>query len=380
MERYDSGLRMIANAQQARDAGKYKEAHEAFVKGIEELMRLLQQETNESTKGLVRKHVSRFMSEAEKMVEAQNLSNNVVPQRVKMLQATAQGVEKRARDAERSLKFAQAMTSYTEAAEKYKGLRQEAAGHDELRAWAGERALAMLDGAERLKGLLQSRNDAASTAAPENPLNLPHVPGSAAEEQARVPENFAQPEPNLPNKLPNSLTETFVRGKTKKDPAEDHVLILGNKINGRIYERMHACDGDWHNFDGAECEFPPSSSSSISSSSSSRSSSRSRSKSRSSSSNSTDAAATTVTDGKIYECMHACDGDWHNFDGADCACPHKSGSVGSKSSSNNGSNSCTSTSTNGRIYECMHACDVTGTISMAPRGCECASPHHQYQH
>ena len=83
------------------------------------------------------------------------------------------------------------------------------------------------------------------------------MPGSeAAAVQDRMPQNFAKPDAVLPNTLPNSLTETFVRGRTKKDPSEEHVLTVGNKINGRVYERMHACDSDWHNFDGSDFKDP----------------------------------------------------------------------------------------------------------------------------
>ncbi|MGB1593027.1 MAG: hypothetical protein ACPIOQ_09765, partial [Promethearchaeia archaeon] len=64
-------------------------------------------------------------------------------------------------------------------------------------------------------------------------------------EQAQTPQNFAKQtggpvaSVHRPNTLPNSLTETFVRGRSKSDAAEEHVLVVGNKINGRIYERMH---------------------------------------------------------------------------------------------------------------------------------------------
>lgn len=239
MERYDPGLKIIASAQQAREAGDYGEAHAQFVKGIEQLMKLVQQEQHADTKSLVRKHVVRFMEEAEQMVAAQvvaaqdSKSQSAAPRpaakdaespEAKKLRAVAQGVEKRARDAERGLKFVLAFNSYSEAAGKYKALRQEAAGNDQLRTWAGERALAMLDGAERLKKFIQ-RDD--SSGAGDNILNLPHVPGSAAaSDEARMPENFAKPDAQLPNTLPNSLTETFVRGRTNRDSAEGQVHKL----------------------------------------------------------------------------------------------------------------------------------------------------------
>ena len=61
MLRYDPGLKIVAAAQKAAAAGKYEEAHDKFVKGIEELVKLLQIEQDEGTKNLVRKHVGRFL-------------------------------------------------------------------------------------------------------------------------------------------------------------------------------------------------------------------------------------------------------------------------------------------------------------------------------
>ena len=71
MEKYDAGLRIIATAQQAREAGDYVQAHAQFIQGIEELMRLVQSEGNAETKTLVRKHCARFMDEAEQILTAQ---------------------------------------------------------------------------------------------------------------------------------------------------------------------------------------------------------------------------------------------------------------------------------------------------------------------
>jgi hypothetical protein len=233
MERYDAGLKVIARAQQSRDAGNFTEAHAQFVKGIEELMRLVQSEQNEATKNLVRKHVARFMDDAEKMVAAQKLCDTAEEQAVSretnMLRAKAQGVETRARNAESSLKFALAFNSYAEAAEKYKNLRQETKGNASLHAWAGERAVAMLDGAERMSRFVRASSSAPASAAADEQLNLfdlPHVPGVAgAAEAAGVPVNFAKPDAHVASALPNSLTETFVRGRsTSKDAAQEQVL------------------------------------------------------------------------------------------------------------------------------------------------------------
>ena len=87
MEKYDAGLRIIATAQQAREAGDYVQAHEQFIQGIEELMRLVQNEGDAETKTLVRKHCARFMDEAEQILTAQPSPT------AKLLQAKAQGLE-----------------------------------------------------------------------------------------------------------------------------------------------------------------------------------------------------------------------------------------------------------------------------------------------
>ncbi len=119
MERYDPALSIIAAAQQARDAGEHGWAHANFVNGIEMLLRLVQDETDEATKTLVRKHVARFIDEAEQLAA-------VPSQRSKTLQAKAQGVEARAQRAHKNLQFTLALALYTEAANEYKVLRQDA--------------------------------------------------------------------------------------------------------------------------------------------------------------------------------------------------------------------------------------------------------------
>ena len=257
MERYDSGLRFILEAQEARDAGSYPRAHSLFVQGIDQLMTQLQQEQNDETRVIVRKHVKNFMDDAERMVAEQDGSAGPAhasaggcvgkrcdrsPSNAMALQASAQDLEKRARDAERGLKFSVAFGAYAEAAEKYKSLRAQVTDNTPMLSWAGTRALAMVDAAERLKRFVKHSSPGGDGwgAADENTFDLPHVPGSAAaKEQAQTPQFFAKPEVHRPNTLPNSLTETFVRGRSKSDAAEEHVLVVGNKINGRIYERMH---------------------------------------------------------------------------------------------------------------------------------------------
>ena len=257
MERYDSGLKIIATAQQARDAGQNSEAHAQFVRGIEELLKLLQDETNEATKALVRKHVTRFMDEAERLVSQPS-------PRAKLLQAKAMGLETRAQKAQKDLKFAAALALYTEAAGEFKALRQEALG--KMRDWAGDRALAMIEKAEYLKELTRKiggantsnssgaggqRNEGGSDPGADNPLGLPHAVGSQGyEEDEAKPENFARPDDVDTGKLPNSLTWLLARGK-KKSEEEEQVLILGNKIHGRRFDRMYDADTGIQNFEGA---------------------------------------------------------------------------------------------------------------------------------
>ena len=85
-----------------------------FVQGIDQLMTQLQQEQNDETRVMVRKHVKNFMDDAERMVAEQDGSAgpahaiaggcvgkicNRFPSNAMALQASAQGLEKRARDA-----------------------------------------------------------------------------------------------------------------------------------------------------------------------------------------------------------------------------------------------------------------------------------------
>jgi len=256
MERYDAGLSIIALAQTARDAGDYSTAHAHFVKGIEELMRLVQDEQNEATKSLVRKHVARFMSEAENMVAQPS-------PKAKLIQVQAQGLETRAQKAQRDLKFAVALNLYTEAANEYKLLRQES--HGKQREWAGERALAMIDKAEHLKNITQQmdatiakRNSTRNTkdgnsgrsTENDNLFALPHAVGApGSEDDEEMPKNFAQPDEVDTGFLPNSLTWVVARGK-KKSEEEEQVLIMGNKIHGRRFDRIYEADCTPQNFEG----------------------------------------------------------------------------------------------------------------------------------
>jgi hypothetical protein len=116
MERYDPGLKTVASAQKARDAGNCKQAHSLFVQGIEELLGLVQTETNESIRTLVRKHVAKFMAEAESL--ALQSAKQVADKQNTSLRK-AQKLEKTAWDLEKSLAFQKAHKAFVEAAEAY---------------------------------------------------------------------------------------------------------------------------------------------------------------------------------------------------------------------------------------------------------------------
>ena len=252
MERYDPALSIIAAAQQARDAGDHGGAHAHFVRGVEELLRLVQDEADEGTKTLVRKHVARFMDEAEQLVA-------VPSQRAKLLQAKAQGVEARAQKAHKDLKFTQALSLYTEAANEFKLLRQEALGKQ--RDWAGERALAMIEKAEHLQNITRRMGGARSSNGSahgvgggdsefDSLLVLPHAVGAPGyEEEEALPDNFARPEEADTGHLPISLTWLLARSK-KRSEEEEQVLIMGNRIHGRRFDRIYAVDVAPDNFAG----------------------------------------------------------------------------------------------------------------------------------
>ena len=238
MEKYDAGLRIIATAQQAREAGDYVQAHEQFIQGIEELMRLVQNEGDAETKTLVRKHCARFMDEAEQILTAQPSPT------AKLLQAKAQGLEERAKKEQQQLKFAAGLALYTEACEAYKLLRQASLGKQ--REWAGERALSMLEKAEHMQTLVRKiaangpkgveRGSVGSSHAGgadscfDNPLGLPHAVGASGSGEDG-PAHFARPDQVDSDTLPNSLTWLLARG-TKTNEEEERVLVLGSTIHG----------------------------------------------------------------------------------------------------------------------------------------------------
>jgi hypothetical protein len=116
MERYDPGLKTVAAAQKARDAGDVKNAHALYIRGIEELLALLQKETNDDIRLLVRKHASKFMKEAEALLQ---LNSSVEPPKSSATLKCAQRLEKQANDLAKSLAFQRAHKAFIEAAEAY---------------------------------------------------------------------------------------------------------------------------------------------------------------------------------------------------------------------------------------------------------------------
>lgn len=121
MEKYDPGLVVIAQAQAARDAGDKQGAHELFVKGIEELLKLTREDTDERIKALVKKHVVRFMAEAEELL-------GIVPpsptasrpaSATKTSLKRAEMLERNGREEQRKLSWQKAWKLYAEAAETY---------------------------------------------------------------------------------------------------------------------------------------------------------------------------------------------------------------------------------------------------------------------
>jgi hypothetical protein len=59
MEKYDPGLKVIAEAQKSRDAGHRQDAYGQYLEGIESLFRAVSEEKNEDTAKMVRKHIGK---------------------------------------------------------------------------------------------------------------------------------------------------------------------------------------------------------------------------------------------------------------------------------------------------------------------------------
>ncbi|KAJ1489552.1 hypothetical protein T484DRAFT_1779925, partial [Baffinella frigidus] len=264
MEKYDKGLGLIADAQAAEKRLSFTEAHSKYMEGIETLLKVSRNETNEETSRMVRGHIARFIDNAGAVADRKDLPT---PSPAKQ---RAERKEEEARKLEQNLKFMVAKTTFTQAAElyyAYSAARCEETVNEAGKTWAGERANAMLDRAERLKKYLQGQQ--AAGAAPASGTSssstmdmldaLPSAPGAGeswSPDAAVVPAQAAKPELVTPGFLPNSLTAAFVRGPGRTSREEERVLILGNKINGRSYERMFSSDGDYSNFAGADFKDP----------------------------------------------------------------------------------------------------------------------------
>ena len=199
---YDPGLHVIQQAQEAHDAGDLARAKSLYLRGSEELMAVLQHDQEERRKSLVKKHVKNFMDKAEHIIDARRgappsrpppprpqsapcpssgsaAGGPALSDTARSLLASAQRSEKRARDAERELRFVAALPAFVEAAETFTALRAEVAGDSQLLSWAATRALAMIEGAERIKLLINNtslggdnsaRSGAIITGADRNPI------------------------------------------------------------------------------------------------------------------------------------------------------------------------------------------------------------------
>jgi hypothetical protein len=140
--------------------------------------------------------------------------------------------------------------------------------NDAGKEWAGARAVGMLERAEKLQKFFKAQQEPAASAKPSGSATastmdlLDMLPAPPAEGEqwglsaVIAPLAVAKPELVKPGFLPNSLTASFVRGPGRVSKEEERVLILGNRINGRSYERMYAPDADEGNFAGGEFTDP----------------------------------------------------------------------------------------------------------------------------
>eukprot|EP00960_Hanusia_phi_P049971 759911-Hanusia_phi.AAC.9 len=243
MERYDGALRVIAHAEDLEREMKMEEAAKEYLEAVDAMLRLLQSERREDIAVVIKKHCSRLMDKAQKLKELPN-------ERALSMKKEAIRHENAAKEAEKNLRFSQAAKCYTDAAVAFRQLRLEVNGN--LKEWAGEKAISMLEKAE-----LYTRN--AKTAMSNVPrlsseddcvLGLPHVPG-----KGEVPPE-APKQPNLYDNpaatagVPESLTSSFVHGRSDKTKEEEVVIRQGSKVNGKIYEPMYVNDADYSNFSG----------------------------------------------------------------------------------------------------------------------------------
>jgi hypothetical protein len=117
MERYDKGLALIAEAEDAASRLCFREAHGKYMEGIEVLLKVSRTETNEDTSRMVRGHIARFIDKAGAVADRKDLPT---PSPAK---ARAERKEEEARKLEQNLKFMVAKKCFTEAAELYYAYR-----------------------------------------------------------------------------------------------------------------------------------------------------------------------------------------------------------------------------------------------------------------
>mmetsp|Transcript_37047 Transcript_37047/g.87517 ORF Transcript_37047/g.87517 Transcript_37047/m.87517 type:complete len:906 (+) Transcript_37047:104-2821(+) len=252
MERYDPGLTVIADAQKARDSGSKQEAYDKYLEGIEKLFQAVSDEKNEDTAKMVRKHIAKFMDEAEAV---KNDLSKPDPRSVPLQHA--QTAERKATESEKAYKFALALHQYKQAAEHYMAYQKEVEGNEILVKWARERVLWTITKAEAFQRLTkkpepQQNLDAMLFDLPSVPTSpkagQPGSTGSA--DSMEVGGRIPPMETSEPGKLPNSLAAAFVRGRLEGSAEEQKVLIRGSRINGKTFEPMYQGDAEERSFLG----------------------------------------------------------------------------------------------------------------------------------
>eukprot|EP00960_Hanusia_phi_P073068 767939-Hanusia_phi.AAC.3 len=192
----------------------------------------------------------RFMEEAEQLL-------NSPSEHAKELKRHAIAAEGKARDAEKGFKVGLALQYYTEAADTFTALRHESLG--ELKRWAGEKALASLSKAEYFQKLhrcstkTNKDHPGKSQDNSSNILGLPSAPGGEEDETYSVPLNMSAVDPNDEGPNPNSLTMVYAR---VNKPDIEKILIQGNQINGKLFERFFLADADQAHYEGTGWKDP----------------------------------------------------------------------------------------------------------------------------
>ena len=235
MERYDEGLKLIASASKAEDLGKNKEAYDQYIAGIDVLLGKLKTETKDDMKCLVRKHLAKFMATAEAL-------RSTLPPKSSESQALkdARDAENKARSYEKALKLQLALDMYISAADLYRACRRNCSSETEEYSVAGRSALAMIERAESLKGVLGGQSRPALQ------------PEAAARSPARSNSGQA-----LSGGLPNNLVGVFANSAPAPSDEEKRVLQLGSNINGRTFDLMYSPDANFSNFQGEGWRDPP---------------------------------------------------------------------------------------------------------------------------